>query len=89
MAQWTGFEENLDARAMEEDWDESALGEREATDFQGREELDQSTSKSEVSEEVYLACISFTLVVDHQPLVPILNGYSLDQVENPRLQRLQ
>ena len=37
---------------------------------------------------VYLAGISFTLVVDHQPLVPIFNGYSLDQVENPRLQRL-
>ena len=37
---------------------------------------------------VYLAGISFSLVVDHQPLVPIFNGYSLDQVENPRLQRL-
>ena len=41
MGQRTGFEENLDARAMEEDGDESALDEREATEFRGREELEQ------------------------------------------------
>ena len=32
---------------------------------------------------------SFELVVDHQPLVPILNDYTLDMVENPRLQRMK
>jgi hypothetical protein len=26
---------------------------------------------------------TFTLVVDHQVLVPILNNYTLDAVENP------
>ena len=26
--------------------------------------------------------------VDHRPLVPILNTYSLDAIENPRLQRI-
>ena len=31
----------------------------------------------------------FTLIVDHQPLVTILDKYSLDAVENPRLQRLK
>jgi hypothetical protein len=31
----------------------------------------------------------FTLVVDHQPLVTILDRYTLDCVENPRLQRLK
>jgi len=31
----------------------------------------------------------FQLVVDHQPLVPILNNYTLDMVENPRLQRMK
>ena len=36
----------------------------------------------------YLAGLQFHLIVDHQPLVPILNTYTLDQVENPRLQRL-
>ncbi|XP_065189527.1 uncharacterized protein LOC135820143 [Sycon ciliatum] len=36
----------------------------------------------------YLAGTSFHVVVDHQPLVPILNTYTLDQVENPRLQHL-
>ena len=40
MAQRTGFDENMDARAMEDDRDESAVGEREATDFPGREVLD-------------------------------------------------
>ena len=37
---------------------------------------------------VYLAGSRFELLVDHQPLVPIFNSYSLDQVENIRLQRL-
>lgn len=32
---------------------------------------------------------TFTLMTDHRPLVPILNHYSLDAVENPRLQRLK
>ena len=31
----------------------------------------------------------FSLVTDHRPLVPILNNYSLDAIENPRLQRLK
>ena len=31
----------------------------------------------------------FTVVVDHQALVPILNKFTLDAVENPRLQRLK
>lgn len=31
----------------------------------------------------------FTLMTDHRPLIPILNQYSLDAIENPRLQRLK
>ncbi|XP_065178538.1 uncharacterized protein K02A2.6-like [Sycon ciliatum] len=31
---------------------------------------------------------TFEVVTDHRPLVPILNTYYLDQIENPRLQRL-
>ena len=31
----------------------------------------------------------FTVVTDHYPLVPILNSYRLDEIENPRLQRLK
>ena len=30
----------------------------------------------------------FTVVTDHNPLVPILNSHRLDEIENPRLQRL-
>ena len=30
----------------------------------------------------------FEVVTDHRPLTPIINSYSLDQIENPRLQRL-
>jgi hypothetical protein len=31
----------------------------------------------------------FTLVVDHQALVPILNNYTLEAVDNPKIQRLK
>ena len=31
----------------------------------------------------------FKVVTDHRPLIPILNDYTLDAVENPRLQRLK
>lgn len=38
----------------------------------------------------YLAGLPhFELVTDHRPLIPILNHYTLDAVENPRLQRLK
>ena len=32
---------------------------------------------------------TFKLVTDHKPLVPILNDYALDQLDNPRLLRLR
>jgi hypothetical protein len=32
---------------------------------------------------------SFELVTDHHPLVPILNDYALDKLDNPRLLRLR
>ncbi|PAA65850.1 hypothetical protein BOX15_Mlig025290g1 [Macrostomum lignano] len=31
----------------------------------------------------------FEIVTDHKPLIPILNSYQLDQIENPRIQRLR
>ena len=31
----------------------------------------------------------FTIITDHHPLVPILNNHRLDEIENPRLQRLK
>ena len=31
----------------------------------------------------------FELILDHKPLIPILNVQTLDQVENPRLQRMK
>ena len=37
---------------------------------------------------VFLIGRSFELIIDHRPLVPILNSYALNQVENPRLLRL-
>ena len=32
---------------------------------------------------------NFQIVADHSPLVPILNSHCLDEIDNPRLQRLQ
>ena len=32
---------------------------------------------------------NFPLMMDHRPLIPILNSYTLNAVENPRLQRLK
>ena len=31
----------------------------------------------------------FKVVTDHRPLIPIMNDYTVDAVENPRLQRLK
>jgi len=31
----------------------------------------------------------FTIITDHSPLIPILNNHRLDEIENPRLQRLK
>ena len=31
----------------------------------------------------------FQVITDHQPLIPIMNNYTLDAIENPRLQRLK
>ena len=31
----------------------------------------------------------FTIVTEHNPLIPILNNHRLDELENPRLQRLK
>ena len=31
----------------------------------------------------------FTVMTDHHPLIPILNSHRLDEIENPRLQRLK
>ncbi|XP_043217351.1 uncharacterized protein LOC122379318 [Amphibalanus amphitrite] len=39
---------------------------------------------------IYLAGLPhFTLIVDHRPLVPILNQKQLSEIENPRLQRMR
>ena len=32
---------------------------------------------------------TFQLITDHMPLVPILNVYTLDRLDNPRLLRLK
>ena len=31
----------------------------------------------------------FTVITDHNPLIPILNNHRLDEVENPQLQKLK
>ena len=38
--------------------------------------------------KTFLAGVHFEVITDHKPLVPILNKYSLNQIENPRLLRL-
>ncbi|XP_066965888.1 uncharacterized protein [Macrobrachium rosenbergii] len=36
-----------------------------------------------------LGLAQFSHITDHKPLIPLLNSYTLDSIENPRLQRLQ
>ena len=38
--------------------------------------------------KLFLSGMHFTVYTDHRPLIPIVNSYTLDQIENPRLQRL-
>ena len=39
---------------------------------------------------IFLAGLpTFTVITNHSPLVPILNSHRLDEIENPRLQRLR
>ncbi len=37
----------------------------------------------------YLRGLRFQLIIDHKPLLPILNSYTLDMIQNPRLQTLR
>jgi len=40
--------------------------------------------------KTYLAGLPhFDIVVDHRPLVPVLNSKGLNEIENPRLQRMR
>ena len=40
--------------------------------------------------KLFLACFQhFIVVIDHNPLIPIMNSHRLDKVENPRLQWLK
>ena len=32
---------------------------------------------------------NFQVITDHNPLIPILNSHRLDEIDNPRLQRLK
>ena len=39
---------------------------------------------------IFLAGLQlFHVITDHHPLVPILNNHRLDEIENPRLQRMK
>ena len=38
--------------------------------------------------KLFLSGMHFSVYTDHRPLIPIVNSYTLDQIENPRLQRL-
>ena len=37
---------------------------------------------------VYLSGTKFEVITDHQPLIPIMNKYSLMEIENPRIRRM-
>ena len=40
--------------------------------------------------KIFLAGLqTFQIITDHSPLIPILNSHCLDEIENPRLQRLR
>ena len=40
--------------------------------------------------KIFLAGLqTFQIITDHNPLIPILNSHHLDEIKNPRLQRLR
>ena len=75
-------------------WKLVTLGSRYLTDTETRwssVELEMKAVHWSVDKcHLYLSGLPiFTVVVDHQALVPILNKFTLDAVENPRLQRMK
>ena len=77
-----------------ENWRLVQCGSRFLTPTEGR----YSTGEVELLAAVYgirkcrvylQAMPTFELVMDHKPLIPTLNDHTLDQIDNPRLQRLK
>ena len=82
-------------QSQDNNWRLIQCGSRFTTDTESRysaTELELCAVKWAIKKcRLYLLGLSspFKLVVDHQALVNILNKYTLDAVENPRLQRMK
>ena len=89
-----GFGFLLEQKQTDETWRVVQAGSRFVTDTESRYaavELElASVAWAFYKYRLFLAGLPhFDLYVDHRPLVPIINSKLLDELENPRLQRLK
>ena len=75
-------------------WNLTQAGSRFLSDTEGRYaiiELDMlAVCWAIIKCHTFLAGLQcFLVITDHSPLIPILNNHRLDEIENPRLQRLR
>ena len=78
----------------DDDWRTVQTGSRFLTDAESRYaviELEMLGVAWAIHKCKYFLCgmPCFEIITDHNPLVPILNSHRLDEIENPRLQRLR
>ena len=81
-------------KSNDSDWNLVQAGSRFLTDAESRYVVIEleclAVAWAIKKRNIFLAGIDhFTVVTDHNPLIPILNTHRLDEIENPRLQRLK
>ncbi len=92
-AQKTGFGFALWQEEPDDVWRLLRCGSRTVSDAESRYSVTESELKAVVSAvkklRLYLEGAHFLLIVDHKPLIPILNSKCLDEITSPRIRNLK
>ncbi len=92
-AQKTGYGYALWQEELDGMWKLLRCGSRTVTDAESRYSVTESELMAVVSAvkklNLYLEGKEFTLIVDHQPLTPIINQKCLDEISSPRILKLK